>query len=1006
MSRPLSGSFSCYSLMCRSPNNSTLRLLRAAGVLAGFVVSLAGVVAAQQGTVSGTVVDQANQRPVVGAQVYVAGSTRRVFTDQKGAFVLDKVPAGEVEVRVRMIGYATAAKKVTVTADQATTADMALTASAISLDEVVITATGAQTNREQGNAVATIDAAKVVSEAPVTNAADLLNSRTPGLIVQPGGGTSGTGARIRIRGANSVSLSNEPVIIVDGIRVENGSVSNSVGVGGQSPSRINDINPDDIESIEVVKGPSAAVLYGTDAANGVIVYKTKRGRPGKTKWQIFSEGGTINDVTDWPTNYKSIRAPIDSANRCLLSSIAANKCTQAQLLAFNPLMSNSPFRTGTRQQYGISASGGTDETTFYVAGDYSKELGVYQTSNVREVSLRANIHNQARDNLSVNASAGYTNGRLQLPQNDNNSFGVVSSGLLGRADTINQGYGFLTPAQSYSINTFQDIDRFTGSVESNYRPWSFLEARVVAGTDFTSRYDQNTIFPGNIPISAQAFKGSRNANPFQIYNWTANASLTASFLLNPSVSSATSVGLQYFHDRFHGILASGLQLAAGTNSLTGIVTPADSETNQEFVTYGKFAEERIGIHERLFFTAAVRNDNSSAFGVQFKNIYYPKFSTSWVLSEEPFFPRIDWLNSLRLRGAWGQSGLHPGPLDALQYYLAQSVTVAAADVPGITQPDTLGNLKLEPERTTEWEFGFDADALERVLHFEFTFYDKTSRHALIARRLAPTLGVSLAEFENIGSVSNKGVEILATAQVLNRPNLGWSITATAWGNKNRVLDLGPGISPIIFGLGGFSQRFQAGYPAGSYFMVPYTYNDANGDGLISKTEVTPGTQPVFLGSPFPDHGGTISTELTIGHRISLYGLLDGRFGNKLFNSTEQFRCGVLNCRAVNDPTAPLADQAAAVANASYATQAGYIEDGGFVKLREVSVTLYAPDEWAKRIGGSALSLTLSGRNLATWTNYKGFDPELNEAGQANFTTADFLTQPPVRYFLARLNVTF
>ena len=984
-------------------NRSHLRLLQAAVPVMGLVAGLTGLLAAQQGTVSGTVTDQATQRPVVGAQVSVAGSTRRVFTDQKGAFVLDKVPAGDVEVRVRMIGYATAGKKITVSADQTTGADVVLTASAISLDEVVVTATGAQTSREQGNAVAKIDAAKVVSEAPVTNAADLLNSRTPGLLVQPGGGTSGTGARLRIRGANSVSLSNEPVIVVDGIRVENGASSNSIGVGGQVPSRINDINPDDIESVEVVKGPSAAVLYGTDAANGVIVYKTKRGRPGKTKWDVFSEGGTLTDVTNWPFNY---RANTAAGGRCLLSSAAAGTCTQAQLLTFNPLVTNTPFRTGTRQQYGVSASGGTDQTTFYVAGDYSKELGVYQTSNVRQVSLRANIHNQARDNLELNASAGYTNSRLRLPQNDNNSFGVVSSGLLGRADTINQGYGFLTPAQSYSIKTLQDVDRFTGSVETNYRPWTFLQARVVAGTDFTSRYDQNTIFPGNIPISAQAFKGQRNGNPFQIYNWTANANLTASFQLNADVSSATSVGLQYYHDRFHGILASGLQLAAGTNSLTGIVTPADSETNQEFVTYGRFAEERIAVRDRLFFTAAVRNDNSSAFGVQFKNIYYPKFSTSWVMSEEPFFPRLDWLTSFRIRGAWGESGLHPGPLDALQYYLAQPVTVATVDVPGITQPDTLGNLKLEPERTQEWELGFDADALQRAVHFEFTYYDKTSRHALIARRLAPTLGVSLAEFENIGSVSNKGVELLATAQILDRPNVGLLVTATAWGNRNRVVDLGPGITPIIFGLGGFSQRFQAGYPAGSYFMVPYTYSDANGDGLIARTEVTPGTQPVYLGSPFPDHGGTVSTELTLGRRVKLYGLLDGRFGNKLFNSTEQFRCGFLNCQGVNDPKASLADQAAAVANAFYATQAGYIEDGGFVKLREVSVTLYGPDEWAKRIGGTALSLTLSGRNLVTWTNYKGFDPELNEAGQANFTTADFLTQPPVRYFLARLNVTF
>jgi TonB-linked SusC/RagA family outer membrane protein len=961
-----------------------------------------GVAQQSLGSIAGHVADSATHRGLVGAQVVVVGTTRRALTDGKGDYRLDQVPAGVAELRVRVIGYAPGEKKVTVQAGETASGDVSLAVSAVGLEAIVVTATGEQRIREQGNAVATIDAAKITAEAPVTNAADQLTGRTPGLLVQPSGGTTGTGARIRIRGANSVSLSNEPVVVIDGIRVDNAANSNSIGVGGQVPSRINDINPDDIESIDVVKGPSAAVLYGTDAANGVIVYKTKHGRPGVTKWNLFSEGGTLTDVTNWPFNYRAVTG---TGSRCLLSSVEAGTCTQAQLLTFNPLVTNTPFRTGTRQKYGLSTTGGTEQTTFYVSGDYSKELGVYQTSNLRQVSVRANVTNQARDNLSIKASVGYTNSRTRLPQNDNNSFGVVSSGLLGRADTSNQGYGFLTPAQSYSIATFQDLDRFTGSVETNYRPWTFLEAHVVAGTDFSSRYDQNTIYPGQIPISARAFLGSRNANPFQIHDWTANAYLTASFLLTPTLSSVTSAGLQYYHDQFHGILASGQQLAAGTNSLTGIVTPADSETNQEFVTYGRFVEERVGLHERLYMTAAVRNDNSSAFGVQFNGIYYPKFSTSWVISEEPFFPRLDWLTSLRVRGAWGESGLHPGPLDALQYYLAQPVTVQSADQPGITQPDTLGNKRLKPERTQEWELGFDADLLRRV-HFEFTFYDKTSHDALIARRLAPTLGVSLAQFENIGSVSNKGVEIQASAQVLDRPNLGWSVTATAWGNRNRVLDLGPGISPIIFGLGGFSQRFQAGYPAGSYFMIPYTYADANNNGIIGRNEVSVGSQPVFLGSPFPDHGGTLSSELTIGNRVKIYGLLDGRFGNKLFNSTEQFRCGFLNCQAVNDPKASLADQAAAVANAFYATQAGYIEDGAFVKLREVSVTLYAPDDWARRIAGSALSLTLSGRNLATWTNYKGFDPELNEAGQVNFTTADFLTQPPVRYFLARINVTF
>jgi hypothetical protein len=220
--------------------------------------------------------------------------------------------------------------------------------------------------------------------------------------------------------------------------------------------------------------------------------------------------------------------------------------------------------------------------------------------------------------------------------------------------------------------------------------------------------------------------------------------------------------------------------------------------------------------------------------------------------------------------------------------------------------------------------------------------------------------------------------------------------------------LGQGIAPIIFGLGGATQRITPGYAAGSYFQLPYTYNDANGDGLISRSEVTVGTTPVFFGQPFPDHGGTFSTEITLFGRVTLYGLLDGRFGNKLFNTTEQFRCGsFVNCRGLNDPKAPLAQQAAGVASiVNPATNAGYMEDGSFVKLREISVTYVAPTAWAQRLGASVLSVTLSARNLHTWTNYTGVDPELNEAGQANFTTADFLTQPPVRYLIGRLNLTF
>ena len=327
-------------------------------------------------------------------------------------------------------------------------------------------------------------------------------------------------------------------------------------------------------------------------------------------------------------------------------------------------------------------------------------------------------------------------------------------------------------------------------------------------------------------------------------------------------------------------------------------------------------------------------------------------------------------------------------------------------MPGITIGN-LGNAALKPERTTETEFGFDADFRPLAIHWAFTYYNKLSHDALIAVVLPPSCGCGTSIFRNLGAVSNKGVEISAAATVVRKRNVQVDVNASAWGTRSRVKDLGPNIAPIIFGLGGATQRFQVGFAPGSYFQRPYTYADSNSDGLLSLNEVVLGATPTFQGQPFPDHGGSFSSTITLFERFHLYGLVDGRFGNRLFNSTEQFRClpPRNTCRGLNDRTASPEDQAAAAANLK-GTQAGYIQDGGFTKLREVSVTYFAPTRWAKFFGASDLSFAVVGRNLATWTKYQGVDPELNEAGQNNFTTADSLTQPPVRYFIGRVNVTF
>jgi TonB-linked SusC/RagA family outer membrane protein len=987
------------------------------GVAAAVVLlATAGPVQAQQGSVTGQITDKSNQQAVVGVQVLVSGTTLQARSGRDGHYTITKVPPGQYSVQARLIGYANAASSVNVAAGQTATVDFALTLAAVPLEGVVVSATGQeQQKRELGNNVATIDAAKITQQATPTNAADLLNSRVPGVEVMQSGGTTGSGSRVRIRGASSLSLTNEPIIVVDGVRIDNTAQAGGFDnfTGGQAPSRINDINPEDVESVEIVKGPSAAVLYGTDAANGVIQYRTKQGKPGPTKWTAFTEGGTLNDVTDYPANYFARRA---SGRSCLLTSAARGLCTIVGVDSFNPLMQNSPFREGVRQNYGVSASGGSEITTFYVAGDFQREKGVYESNDLKRTSLRANLQNHISRLMDLSITAGYTSSDVNLPQNDNNNQGILSSGLLGFAfDTVadsafvtnpNGGYRFLTPAQANQVVAAQRVERFTGGMNLNFRPWSFLAVNGTAGYDVTNQGDNELTPPNVIPLSTAQFQGGATQNRTQVFAYTANASATASFRLSPEITSNTTAGVQFYKNVADQVLASGRVQIPGTGGLSGVVFPAVNHVTLPAVTLGEYAQELVGINDRLFFTAALRHDANSAFGKRFKGANYPKLAASWVISDEPFFPHPSWLSGLRLRGAWGKSGRAPGPLDARVFSNPTAVALLGTDVGGITV-GSVGNDSLKPERTREIETGFDADFLSQKVHLEATYYDKDSRDALVLVPISPDVGVGSTRIDNLGEVSNKGVEILLTAQVIDRPNVSWSVTASAWGNRNRVLSTGPGNTPIIFGLGGASQRHAVGYPAGGYWGTSYTFRDINGDGLINPlTEVTLGDSDTFQGSSVPTRGATLSTEVTVLKRFQLYGLLDGRWGNKLDNATESFRCGFGICAGIRVPSSSQADQAAAGTTFFFGDETGYYQDAGFIKLRELSLTYLAPTEWATRIGASALSFTVSGRNLATWTKYRGVDPEVNDIGQFNFSVADFLTQPPVRYFIGRINVTF
>jgi outer membrane receptor protein involved in Fe transport len=465
------------------------------------------------------------------------------------------------------------------------------------------------------------------------------------------------------------------------------------------------------------------------------------------------------------------------------------------------------------------------------------------------------------------------------------------------------------------------------------------------------------------------------------------------------------VGSQFFRDKAAGVLATGRGLPAGSETITGAGTTEAKDTTVESRSLGMFVEEEIGIKDRIFLTGALRFDDNSAFGENFDATVYPKASVSWLVSEEPFW-NSGFLSTLRLRAAFGVSGQQPGTTDALRFFSPVAGKKDGVPEPGITF-GSLGNPDLKPERSSELELGLDASLVKDRVSLEFTYYTKKTQDALVERAVAPSVGASSTQFFNLGEVSNNGFELAINTRIFDAREFTWDLSLAGSVNNNKLIELGEGVEPIIFGFG--LQRHEEGFPLGGYWARPITgFADANGDGIIAADEVTVGDTAVFRGRALPNKEASLNS--TIGlfdGKIRIGTQFDYRGGHYIDNAMESFRCTpILNCRGLVDRTAPLEEQARAQAVLNEATEWGFYEPAWFIKLRELSLTFFAPDAWARSFRASRLSLTLAGRNLLTIDDYSGVDPEVNAFGQENFSTSDFESQPQVRYWTARLNIGF
>jgi TonB-dependent SusC/RagA subfamily outer membrane receptor len=967
--------------------------------------------------ITGIVVDARSKQPVPGASVLVVGTRLGAQTGADGRYRIGGVPTGNQSVSARRLGYASQRRTVNAGSDQVVNFELEPAAS--SLDEIVVTGTaGGELRRSVGNSVATINADDAMSKSGAQSVSTLIGARAPGVIIAPSTGRLGAGPSIQIRGRNSIGLDNSPLLFIDGVRVSNatnaGPVAPTGRLGGQASNvsgRLNDISPEDIESIEIIKGPAAATIYGTEAANGVIQIITKKGSAGaRPQTSVTVEQGTIflrDAAGRVPTNY--LKDPS--------GAIVSWNGVEEEEARGTPI-----YKRGQTRKYNASLSGGREALTYYVSTSYENDLGVEPNNTLRQGTFRANLNVQPSPNLDFSSSLGYASLSSHLGADIGAS--ALLGAVVGHKLLFPNARGFypnFTPDIPQTLyDNAQGVRRFVGSSTITHRPTSWFTHHVIVGVDETGddsrAIEHFTSNPAQVAlIGAVAAGGSigqtlrHNTIVSSEYSASAKAGLTSTLL------STTSFGGQFYRTELNSSFLGGTGFPGlGVETVNSAANPAGATQTQTLnTTIGAYGQQQFSWRDRMYLTGALRVDNNSAFGDKLKWVTYPKVSLSWVASEESFWRTNQVLNSLRLRAAYGQSGRQPTAFSALR-------TFSPAQGPGGTNavtPNSIGNSDLKPERGSEVELGFESQFFNR-LDIDFTYFNKRTTDVIVNQPVAPSSGFYVATPANLGRVDNHGIELLATLQALTRRNFSWDVVANIGTNGDVIKDLG-GIGGVVLSAG---QTNVVGGPIGGIYTKRVVSADRDAttglatnvlcDGGEGKPSIACAQAPfVFIGTPTPKVTGSFANTLTLFNRFRLYGLVDFKRGNRVANNNEQLRCtgavGAPLCRANYYPLefdpVYLAERVGTAAAQGILDQ--YYQDASFAKLREVSLSYTVPASLLR--GFQAASVTVSGRDLHTWTKYAGLDPEVNVNNIATSSaTADQAVTPPLSRFLVTLNLKF
>ena len=681
------------------------------------------------------------------------------------------------------------------------------------------------------------------------------------------------------------------------------------------------------------------------------------------------------------------------------------------LISHDVMSEPNALRNGGISKMSLSASGGSDRYSFFVSGSRDNEEGVNLNNYARLGSLRGNFSFVPSTKLSFNTTIAYSQNHVRLPLNDNISSGLIISSYLaipGRLYPYPAGLNYFTilPAFANTYDNQTRSDRFILGTSAEYKPVSWFSNKFRVGLDMNIGQAE-LYFPlqpaGLDPFTAHASFDLVNTKGFLGEGRPLNQDLTFNYdgtvtrQLSSTLVSNSSFGVQFLSNAYHRTDAYGQDLGSlGIRSVSAaaVTTGGEQDTTQKSI--GFYVQQQAAWRDRLFLTGAVRVDNNSAFGSKLNHVFYPKASLSYVISEEPFF-RLPGVDELRLRAAWGQAGNSPGPFDAIRSYTTSVETTPTGTVSALRY-GSVGNPNLRPERGSEIELGFESALVGGRLGLDVTYYNKTTRDALLPVAVPPSTGFAGTQLQNLGKIANSGFEIVLNATPLRRTPLTIETTLSLSTNNNRLISFGDARAPIVFGDYAPVQRYQVGYPlAGFWALKRVRSMTANGTALVKNAAGQPILDPVsvYMGPSVPTREMAFSSDFIVFEKLRLHSLFDYEGGDYQFNVKDwrRDRAGV-SWATVN----PQANPDEVLARKFAAENYFDIQKADFVKLRDLSLSYDLPAAVVGRFADHA-TLMLAGHNLKIWTKYGGADPEVNfDGGSSTFTRNDSWTVPtPRRY---------